>query len=178
MPTPSTDTLIDSVDSADRPIGVVARGDVFQEHAGFRVAHIFVFNMDGDLLLQQVGRERDRSPLLWGSSVASYLFAGETYAQAAERRLREELRLATPIRKVGSTRMDDSGSTKFIELYETISNDAEIGDRRHINDLQFVPLSIVAQLLALQPEIFTETFPHVFRLYSAIADLIDPSDEA
>jgi isopentenyl-diphosphate delta-isomerase len=168
MPAPSATSLIDSVDDADQPIGVVARGDVFREHAGFRVAHVFVFNQNGELLLQQVGHGRRRSPLHWGSSVAAYLFAGETYAEAAVRRLREELGLETPLRKLGATTMQDDGATKFIELFQTASDSASIGDHQHIENLQFVSLPEIDQLLVSEPKRFTETFPCVFRLYRAI----------
>lgn len=170
MPSPQAINLIDNVDDADRPIGVVARSNVFEEHAGFRVAHVFVFNDAGELLLQQVGRGRLRSPLRWGSSVASYLFAGETYAEAAQRRLREELLLETPLLKLGGTRMDDAGATKFIELFKTISNTADIGEPQHIESLDFVPLQVVQQLLASDASRFTETFPFVFRLFQAVTN--------
>src|ERR1700747_2339042 len=105
MPAPRASALIDRVDPADRPVGKVRRGEVFEKRAGFRVVHVFVFDWEGQLLLQQLGRHRDRNPLKWGSSVAGYLNAGEDYLEAAQRRLREELRLETPLAKFGSAVM-------------------------------------------------------------------------
>jgi len=171
MPSPQALTLIDSVNELDIPTGVVPRGAVFENRAGFRVAHIFVFNSSGDLLLQQVGRTRQRSPYRWGSSVATYLNAGESYAEAARRRLYEELLLQTELRKLGSTRMHDDGASKFIELFETKSDFAEIGEPDHIDALEFVPVPVVQDLLSSDPHRFTETFPFVFRLFQAVSGL-------
>jgi isopentenyl-diphosphate Delta-isomerase len=168
MPAPSPTSLIDRVDDTDEPIGVVPRRDVFREHAGFRVAHVFVFSQAGDLLIQRVSHERERSPLLLGSSVAAYLFAGESYAEAARRRLREELGLTTPLQKLGSTTMDDGGARKFIDLFRTTSDEASIADEHHIESLLYLSVPEIQEMLRSEPEQFTETFPHVFRLYRAI----------
>jgi ADP-ribose pyrophosphatase YjhB (NUDIX family) len=106
---------------------------------------------------------------LLGSSVAGYLFAGESYAEAATRRLREELLIETPLRKLGATSMDDEGARKFIELYETISDDASIGEEGHIENLIYLGIPEIEELLTMHPERFTETFPHVLRLYQAVS---------
>lgn len=127
-----------------------------------------MFNYSGQLLLQQVGRNRRRSPLLWGSSVAAYLFAGESYLEAARRRLRDELELETPLRKLGATSMADNGATKFIELFQTVSGGATVGDHQHIEDLDYRYPEEIAELLHSEPNRFTETFPYVFRLYQAV----------
>jgi 8-oxo-dGTP pyrophosphatase MutT (NUDIX family) len=105
---------------------------------------------------------------LLGSSVAAYLFAGEPYAEAARRRLREELGLTTPLQKLGSTTMDDGGARKFIDLFRTTSDEASIADEHHIESLLYLSVQEIQEMLRSEPEQFTETFPHVFRLYRAI----------
>jgi isopentenyl-diphosphate delta-isomerase len=171
MPAPLSTSLIDRVDDADRPIGVIERGRVFEEGANFRTIHIFVFNERGELLLQQLGEERKRNPLRWGSSVAGYLHQGESESEAAERRLREELGLTTPLEKYGSTWMNDQGSRKFITLYVTTASSPAIGEPGHIQRLAFRPTDEIAAELEATPEAFTETFRHVFRFYLATSSL-------
>jgi isopentenyl-diphosphate delta-isomerase len=163
MPAPTASSLIDRVDEADRYVGKVARGDVFKMHAGFRVAHVFVFNEQGELLLQQLGRKRERNPLRWGSSVAGYLNAGEDYFDGARRRLGEELGLATPLIKFGSVAMQDQGAHKFIALYFTLApSDVKVAEPDHIEKLRFEsPRSIRARVTD-KPEVFTETFLFLF----------------
>ena len=91
MPSSPQESLIDRVDAHDQVIGVIARNDVFAEHANFRVAHVLLFNRAEELLLQRLSPSRERSPGLWGASVAAYVHSGETYEATARRALSEEL---------------------------------------------------------------------------------------
>jgi isopentenyl-diphosphate delta-isomerase len=168
--------LIDVVDPADHPIDKVRRGEVFERRAGFRVAHIFVFNQQGELLLQQLGRNRDHNPLKWGSSVAAYLNAGEDYLEAASRRLREELGLSTQLFKFGSAVMSDKGARKFITLYLTKSSHAEVAEPDHVESLRFESISEIQQQINGWPENFTETFLFLFRFYLSTLRLTSVED--
>jgi isopentenyl-diphosphate delta-isomerase len=165
MPAPSATAPIDWVDAADRPITTVSRGEVFQRRAGFRVVHVFVFNDGGEMLLQQLGRHRDRNPLKWGSSVAGYLNAGEEYLDGAARRLREELGLTTALAKFGSAVMPDQGARKFITLYLTTSSYASVTEPGHIESLLFKPIPEIQAQIKRWPGNFTETFLFLFRFY-------------
>jgi isopentenyl-diphosphate delta-isomerase len=169
MPAPTANSLLDRVDAADRPIGVVKRADVFHlgPDSGFRVVHILVVNRAGHLLLQQVGSKRERSPMRWGSSVAGYVFAGESYADAAERRGREELGLESKLRKLGSLRMSDNDTTKFIELFQVNAETAENREPDLIQEIRFWTMSDIERTLSAEPQQFTETFPVVYRLFLA-----------
>jgi isopentenyl-diphosphate Delta-isomerase len=172
MPAPGRSTPIDRVNKADVPIGLVERGEVFEQGAAFRVVHVFVFDRRSHLLLQQLGARRDRNPLRWGSSVAAYLHAGEDYFEAATRRLREELNLTTELTKHGSTFMIDQGSRKFITLYTTESEQPEIREPEHIQSIVFMPLEQIERQLETEPDRFTETFRHMFAFYRATSSLV------
>jgi isopentenyl-diphosphate Delta-isomerase len=165
LPAPTADTLIDRVDDLDRPIGTILRGEALQPGVGFRVAHVLVKNNQGQMLLQQVGAHRRRSALRWGSSVAAYLFAGESYSDAASRRLREEIGLTTPLRYLGKVRMVDEGAIKFIGVFDTMAQQASVMEPDHIETLSFWNLKTIGQALRKDPSAFTETFPFVFKLY-------------
>jgi isopentenyl-diphosphate delta-isomerase len=165
MPAPTSNSFLDQVDETDQPVGRVQRGDVFRLGAGFRVVHLFVQNEQGDLLLQQVGAFRERSPLRWGSSAAGYLHVGETYIDAGRRRLVEELGLTTSLTKLGGVRMPDEGATKFIELYGTVAGSASINEPGHIERIEYWPLDDIERALADEPGNFTETFPYVFGIF-------------
>lgn len=171
MPAPSALTLIDTVDEADRPIGKIERSRVFAVGAKFRVVHIFDFDTAGWLLLQQLGRHRERNPLKWGSSVAGYLHSGETYVEGAARRLREELGLSTPLMKHGSFSMQDEKCLKFLTLYTTRASDPRIQEPQHIEKLEFRPIGEIEERLRTNPGEFTETFRRVFSFYLATRQL-------
>lgn len=161
MPRPGPRSLIDRVDDVNRPVGLVARAEVFRVRANFRTVHVLVFNPEGALLLQRLARTRERHPGKWGSSVAGYLHAGETYRQAAERRLEEELGLTTPLTEVGVTPMNDEGVTKFVGVFTTVSDHPCVAEPEHIETIEFYPLSEVERDISHRPGSYTETLRHV-----------------
>src|SRR5438067_12996334 len=87
----SEEMVIDAVDQSDSFIGPVRRNEVFRRRVNFRVVHILLFDRRGQLLVQQLASTRTRHSGYWGSSVAGYIFAGESYEAAAQRRLGEEI---------------------------------------------------------------------------------------
>jgi isopentenyl-diphosphate delta-isomerase len=163
MPATLPSTLIDVVDADGRAVGVAQRAEALRMGLGVRTVHVLVLNADGDLLVQQLGRQRDRHPLLWGSSVAGFPRPGEPDELAAARRLREEVALTTPMKRIGTTVMQDGPSQKFVTVFETIADRVpEIAEPGHIERIDFRPIEQVNNELVEDPELFTETFQHVF----------------
>jgi isopentenyldiphosphate isomerase len=166
MPVVSENMILDQVNQADVPIGHVRRSDVFAEHAGFRVAHVLVFNSTGELLLQRLALSRKRNPGAWGSSVASYLFASESYEAAATRRFGEELGVTVPpLTFLGKTEMLDDGCLKFITVFTTRSDGPFRPIRSQIDDLKFDLPVRIERMIADGNRPFTPTFTHVFGFY-------------
>lgn len=86
------------VDGDDRPVGTLPKRDC---HLGDGVLHrafsIFIFNTDGDVLLQQRGRDKPLWPLYWSNACCSHPRDGESLDEALERRLLEELGIRCPL---------------------------------------------------------------------------------
>jgi isopentenyldiphosphate isomerase len=160
--------LIDAVNKSDAPIGVIRRNEVFRKQVNFRVAHDLIFNSRGELLVQQLARTRLRHPGFWGSSVAAYVSAGESYQAAAERRLVEELGVrGVALNYVGKTSMEDEGCLKFIGVFSAIHNGPFTFARDHIETLEFLSMSQIHELHANGSREFTPTFLHVLRFYES-----------
>ena len=158
--------IVDVVDHRDQPVGVIARREVFIAKAGFRVAHVFIFNSSGELLLQQVAPTRKRFPLCWGSSVAAYLFAAETYVDAARRRLEQELGLrAGKFEFRLKATMLDHGCEKFISLFETSHDGPFSIDNTHIQAIEFVLPWKIDQAILDGSRLFTPTFAYLWKRY-------------
>ena len=159
---------IDAVDRNDEPIGIIPRSEVFTQRANFRVAHDLIFNSGQELLVQQLATTRTRHPSYWGSSVAAYLFAGESYREAAERRLKEELGIrGMPLNYIGKTSMMDESSRKFIAVFTTIHDGPFNFDRDHIERLEFLPVHVIHRLQATGLRTFTPTFLTVLTFYES-----------
>lgn len=162
MPAPSAAGLIDVVDDRNQPIGALPRAEALPRGANFRTVHVLLFNSAGELLIQRLARTRERHALLWGSSVAGYLHAGEEYSDGAGRRLSEELGLLTPVYGIGILRMIDERSTKFVGVFLASSDDAAIQDPEHVAELRYVDPVELATTTDHDGRAFTDTFLHVF----------------
>jgi isopentenyl-diphosphate delta-isomerase type 1 len=80
------------VDDQDRIIGQAPRSECHGNPSLIhRVAHVHVFNRQGELLLQKRSPGKDIQPGKWDTSVGGHLDIGESYLQAARRELWEEL---------------------------------------------------------------------------------------
>ena len=162
----SSQQMLDAVDAADRVVGSVRRADVFDRKANFRVAHLFLFNERGELLLQRLARRRRRHPACWGSSVAAYVNSGETYAEAIARRAREELGIdIQSLEMLGKASMADEGCTKFITLYSGRCNGPLMVDASHISEVRFLAVADVLRVRETEPWNLTPTFVHLLDHY-------------
>ncbi len=83
------------VDGEDRETGFRSKEDC---HRGDGLLHrafsVFIFNRDGEILLQQRSAGKPLWPLYWSNSCCSHPRRGESVEAAARRRLREELALS------------------------------------------------------------------------------------
>ncbi len=105
------------VDEKDRVTGAAPRSEVHGNNLRHRAVHIFLFNRDGELLLQKRSRWKDRHPNLWDSSAAGHVAAGEEYDTTAARELEEELGVSAPLKRVAYLPASEQTGQEFIWLY-------------------------------------------------------------
>lgn len=90
--------LLILVDPDDRQTGSLSKSDC---HDGDGVLHrafsVFLFNNEGELLLQQRSSGKRLWPLYWTNTCCSHPRAGETMELATGRRLRQELGISAPL---------------------------------------------------------------------------------
>ena len=86
------------VDEADREVGHASRARC---HEGGGLLHrafsLFIFNDDGELLIQQRAAAKRLWPLYWSNSCCSHPRRAESMDAAIHRRLAEELGLKCPL---------------------------------------------------------------------------------
>jgi isopentenyldiphosphate isomerase len=156
--------LIDIVDRSDNVIGTIERKDALEAGVNFRVAHVFVLNDDGLLLIQQIPVGK-RHAGYWGSSVAGYVYSGENYEQAAARRLREELGIHGVLQLISKTTFREHEATKFISLFGTHSLDQPKPNRSEVAAIEWIDIDLVDHLTKTGVHRFTPTFLHLARTF-------------
>ena len=81
------------VDARDNELGTSPKMQAHLEGRLHRAVSVFVFNSDGEMLLQQRAEGKYHSPGLWTNACCSHPRPGEKPHAAANRRLREEMGL-------------------------------------------------------------------------------------
>jgi isopentenyl-diphosphate Delta-isomerase len=158
--------LIDTVDRSDKIVGQIEKQAALSAGVNFRVVHVLVFNHDGLLLMQQIPSGKRHSSM-WGSSVAGYVYSGETYEQAAERRLAQELGLRSPISFVAKTKMRESSGDKFIAIFRTTQSGPLTINSSEISGIEWIRPDLVDHLVSSGVRQFTPTFLHVAKVFGS-----------
>jgi isopentenyl-diphosphate Delta-isomerase len=93
----STDVIL--VDEQDNETGTMEKMEAHRQAVLHRAFSIFIFNEKGDMLLQRRAPAKYHSGGLWTNACCSHPYPGEPVAEAAARRLQEEMGFETPLKK-------------------------------------------------------------------------------
>ena len=96
MPDPA-DELVDVVDDDDRVVEQRSRAEIRRHNLRHRSVYILVLSRTGDLFVHRRTTTKDVYPGYHDVAVGGVVGAGETYADAAARELREELGVAAGV---------------------------------------------------------------------------------
>lgn len=91
MPAPIQEEIVTIVDEKNRVVGVAPRARMRAEGLCHRATYILVFNDEGELFVQKRTMGKDIYPGYYDVATGGIVLAGESYEDAAERELAEEL---------------------------------------------------------------------------------------
>jgi isopentenyl-diphosphate delta-isomerase len=157
------------VDESDQPLGVMEKMEAHRLAVLHRAFSVFIFNSQGEMLLQQRAQEKYHSAGLWTNACCSHPRPGEDTRAAALRRLREELGFTTDLQKLFEFTYRtayDNGLTEFEFDHVFVGTyDREISpDRAEVSDYRYQSLSEIEAELLSAPETFTSWFQLAFPL--------------
>ncbi len=123
------DELIWHVNENDQPIGSISRAESRKIGARYRMVRIQVESPDGEsVLLQKRLSTKKTYPGCWDTSAGGNIQYGESYGDAAERELSEEIGLSgVEFREIGmyySEAIDPDGNkmNRFTKVYKVIAD--------------------------------------------------------
>jgi 16S rRNA (adenine1518-N6/adenine1519-N6)-dimethyltransferase len=146
------------VDENDRLMGSASRAEVHGNNLRHRAVHMLIFNDAGEVYLQKRSRRKDRHPLLWDSSAAGHVNAGEGYDEAARRELNEELGIEVALDKLLKLTASERTGQEFIWLYRGRHAGKLQPNRSEIEYGEFFPAALVRHWLAARPGDFAPAF--------------------
>lgn len=160
------------VDEADRPLGamekIAAHRDGGRLHRAFS---ILLFSLDGQWLLQQRAPSKYHFPSLWTNACCSHPRPGEATADAAARRLREELGLSLPLAERFSFTYrapcpaQNLAEWEFDHVFTATlpPSLAPAPDPAEVAALRWLSPADLAAEIAAAPQTFTPWFLHIWQ---------------
>lgn len=153
------------VDENDHVIGDAPRGEVHGNNLRHRAVHVFIFNRQGELFLQKRSAWKDRHPLLWDSSAAGHVEAGEDYDETASRELKEELGVKAELTRLAKLPCSQTTGWEFIWLYRGEHEGPFDLARTEIEYGEFFPIEIVESWATARPDEFAPGFLECWKAY-------------
>ena len=151
------------VDEKDNPLGTMEKMEAHEKGVLHRAFSVFIFNNNGEMLLQQRAFSKYHSGGLWTNTCCSHPREGETTIEAAHRRLQEEMGFDCKIEKVFDfiyKKKLDKGLIEHELDHVFIGEfDGEVCfNKEEVNAYVYVPVQVVLDEVNQQPEKYTEWF--------------------
>lgn len=159
------------VDVDDNVIGTMGKMQAHREGLLHRAASVFIFNKKGEMLLQKRALTKYHSPGLWTNACCTHPRMDESYADCAQRRLKEEMGITAELTPAFSFTYKGDVENGLIEheldhvFIGTFDGPAN-PDPAEVADCTFAPLDDIRQRLEERPEEFTIWFRAIFERVS------------
>jgi isopentenyl-diphosphate delta-isomerase len=158
------------VSENDEQLGLMGKMEAHEKGILHRAFSVFVFNKNGDLLLQQRALDKYHSPGLWTNTCCSHQRDGESNLKAGQRRLQEEMGFCCELKEMFSFVYKapfDNGLTEHELDHVMIGYHDEdpIINPDEVGSFKWMPLEEVKHDMDSNPEIYTAWFKIIFNEY-------------
>ncbi len=142
------DEIVEVLDADGSTItGLARRSRVWSENLWHRTAYVIVRSSDGAILVHQRALAKTLGAGVWDLGFGGACDVGEDWRDAAERELREETGITTPLRELGPYRWDGAESREVGVLYDAISDGPFVHPSDEVAASRLVPLTSLAAFL-------------------------------
>ena len=157
------------VDESDLPLGTLEKMEAHRRGLLHRAFSVFIFNKQGEMLLQQRAMDKYHSAGLWTNACCSHPRPGEDIREAAMRRLQEEMGFTTELEKIFTfTYRSEFGNGlteyEFDHVLAGRYDKSFHANEEEVRDYAFQPLSVIRDDLASHPDKYTCWFQLAFPL--------------
>lgn len=165
------DARVQLVDENDRPQGEMDKVEAHHKGVLHRAFSVLIFDRKGRILLQKRAIGKYHSGGLWTNTCCSHPKPDESVEEAAARRLREEMGMDAPLRRLFTTRYflelgDGMIEHELDHVFLGISEQAPEFDRSEVMDQRYATRTELELDLQSHPQHFTEWFKVIWREFN------------
>jgi isopentenyl-diphosphate delta-isomerase type 1 len=162
-----TEELIDIVDKNDNLIGKDTRRNVHNLTNWHRGIHVLILNSKNEMLLPIRSKTKDKYPSTYDTSISEHVSSGETFDEAAQRGLKEELNITNPkLKKLIKFRMRFGKNDNMINTVYACQYDGKLtANKEEVASVSFLPLQKIKSLLKEKDTMFPPWTSEILKWY-------------
>ena len=158
------------VSEKDEILGVMDKMQAHENGILHRAFSVFLFNDKGEMLLQKRAAGKYHSPNQWTNAVCSHPRLQETYLEAAERRLKEELGIDTPLTyRFNFLYKADVGQNLWEHELDHVFTGNFEGEfklnEEEVSEVRYISIDELDKEMSANPENFTQWFKIILKEY-------------
>ncbi len=162
--------LVVLINEKDEILGQMEKMQAHENGILHRAFSVFLFNENGDMLLQRRAADKYHSPGQWTNAVCSHPRIDETYEEGAKRRLQEELGIDAEItEKFHFVYKADVGKGLWEHELDRVFTGRYNGDfnlnSEEVSEVRYISMEQLDEEMTKNPENFTEWFKIILAEY-------------
>lgn len=162
------------VDENDRRMGTMEKLEAHEKGVLHRAFSIFLFNENGELLLQRRALEKYHTPGLWTNTCCSHPRADETMDHALQRKLKQEMGITCPVKKAfqfvyKAELENDLTEHELDHVYYGYFDQKPTPNPEEVVEWKYSPIAAIRKDIQEHPEKYTPWFKIIFERASEYA---------
>lgn len=158
------------VNPEDKVLGLMEKQQAHINGLLHRAFSVFLFNSNGEMLLQKRASGKYHSPLKWTNAVCSHPRSEETYLEGAKRRVKEELGIDVELsEKFNFIYKADVGNGLWEHELDHVFTGNFEGEfylnKDEVEEVRYISLENLNQEISENPDNFTEWFKIILEEY-------------
>jgi isopentenyl-diphosphate Delta-isomerase len=157
------------VDEQGKELGLMGKTEAHQKGVLHKAISVIIFNSKGEMLIQQRAFTKYHWAGIWSNTCCSHPRQGESFLDAAQRRLQEELGIVTPLKQefyfLYKAKDEKSGLTEheFDWVFTGTFDEPFEYNRHEINDIKWMTKEALEKDMQAQPDQYSFWFPIILQ---------------
>lgn len=156
------------VDKDDNQIGTMPKLEAHVQGKLHRAISVFIFDDQGNWMLQQRASHKYHSPNLWSNTCCSHPYPEEEVFESANRRLKEEMDLVCDLKKAFTFIYHSEFENKLIEheldhVFIGVTNTLPKINANEVDDWKLISFSDLENDVKQNPDNYTVWFKLIYQ---------------